>query len=79
MHFCLPAQLMKLIEMSRGINTSGRRVCRPPGPWTEAVGQEPVETQDKPGSSSTRCLVPFNNDVIRAGRSRTGVTGGQST
>ncbi len=65
MHFCLPAQLMKLIEMSRGINTSDA-VFAQCWAWTEAAGQIPVETQDKPGFILNALLVPFNNDVIRA-------------
>ncbi len=65
MHFCLPAQLMKLIEMSRGINTSEETFRTALG-WTQAAGQIPVETQDKPGFILNALLVPFNNDVIRA-------------
>lgn len=65
MHFCLPAQVMKLIEMSRGINTS-EETFQTAWAWTEAAGQIPVETQDKPGFILNALLVPFNNDVIRA-------------
>jgi 3-hydroxybutyryl-CoA dehydrogenase len=65
MHFCLPAQLMKLIEMSAGMNTSPR-VFEAAWGWTEAVGQTPVETQDKPGFILNAFVVPFNNDAIRA-------------
>lgn len=65
MHFCLPAQLMKLIEMSPGINTS-EEVFKTALAWTEAAGQIPVETQDKPGFILNALLVPFNNDAIRA-------------
>jgi len=65
MHFCLPAQLMKLIEMSSGILTSDE-TFRTAWEWTEAVGQIPVETQDKPGFILNALLVPFNNDAIRA-------------
>lgn len=65
MHFCLPAQVMKLIEMSRGINTSDE-TFRAAWAWTEAVRQVPVETQDKPGFILNALLVPFNNDVVRA-------------
>lgn len=65
MHFCLPAQLMKLIEMSRGINTSDETFDAA-WEWTRSVGQAPVETQDKPGFILNALLVPFNNDVIRA-------------
>ncbi len=64
-HFCLPAQLMKLIEMSPGINTS-TETFQTAWAWTEAAGQIPVETQDKPGFILNALLVPFNNDAIRA-------------
>lgn len=65
MHFCLPAELMKLVEMSRGINTSDDAFD---GAWdfVLAAAQKPVETQDKPGFILNALLVPFNNDVIRA-------------
>lgn len=65
MHFCLPAQVMKLIEMSRGINTADA-TFQTAWDWTLAAGQLPVETQDKPGFILNALLVPFNNDVIRA-------------
>lgn len=65
MHFCLPAQIMKLIEMSRGLNTSDE-TFETAWEWTKAAGQIPVLTQDKPGFILNALLVPFNNDVIRA-------------
>lgn len=65
MHFCLPAQLMKLIEMSPGLLTSDETL-RTAWQWTEACGQTPVKTQDKPGFILNALLVPFNNDAIRA-------------
>ena len=65
MHFCLPAQLMKLIEMSPGVNTSDE-TFEAAWQWTEAAGQVPVKTQDKPGFILNALLVPFNNDAIRA-------------
>ena len=65
MHFCLPAQLMKLIEMSPGIRTSDETFQRT-WAWTESCGQIPVKTQDKPGFILNALLVPFNNDAIRA-------------
>jgi 3-hydroxybutyryl-CoA dehydrogenase len=65
LHFCLPAQLMKLIEVSPGINTS-KKTFHTAWAWTEATGQIPVETQDKPGFILNALLVPFNNDAIRA-------------
>jgi 3-hydroxybutyryl-CoA dehydrogenase len=65
MHFCLPAQLMKLIEMSPGLLTSAETFDIA-WQWTEAAGQIPVRTQDKPGFILNALLVPFNNDAIRA-------------
>ena len=65
MHFCLPAQLMKLIEMSPGIKTS-TETFDIAWAWTELVGQMPVRTEDKPGFILNALLVPFNNDAIRA-------------
>lgn len=64
MHFCLPAQLMKLVEMSPGLNTAPEhferawRIC-------EEMGQRPVRTQDSPGFILNYFLVPYNNDAIR--------------
>lgn len=64
MHFCLPAQLMKLVEMSPGINTSDESFK---AAWSlcEQMGQRPVKTQDAPGFILNYFLVPFNNDAIR--------------
>jgi 3-hydroxybutyryl-CoA dehydrogenase len=64
LHFCLPAQLMKLVEVSRGINTSDECFERA---WAfcEQVGQRPVHTQDTPGFVLNYFLIPFNNDAIR--------------
>src|SRR5207248_2386806 len=44
MHFCLPAQLMKLVEMSPGLNTSDETFTRA---WAfcETLGQTPVKTK----------------------------------
>lgn len=64
MHFCLPAQLMKLVEMSPGLNTSEATFERA---WAfcRALGQNPVKTQDTPGFVLNYFLIPFNNDAIR--------------
>jgi len=63
MHFCLPAQLMKLVEMSPGMNTSDATF---EAAWAlcEALGQKPVRTRDTPGFILNYFLIPFNNDVI---------------
>ncbi len=64
MHFCLPAQLMRLVEMSPGLNTSEETFAKA---WSacQAMGQKPVKTQDSPGFVLNYFLVPFNNDAIR--------------
>jgi 3-hydroxybutyryl-CoA dehydrogenase len=64
MHFCLPAQLMKLVEMSPGLRTTPEAFD---AAWKfcEAIGQRPVKTKDNPGFILNYFLVPFNNDAIR--------------
>jgi 3-hydroxybutyryl-CoA dehydrogenase len=64
MHFCLPAQLMKLVEMSPGIRTS-EVTFQTAWNFCIAMGQTPVKTQDSPGFILNYFLVPFNNDAIR--------------
>jgi 3-hydroxybutyryl-CoA dehydrogenase len=64
MHFCLPAQVMKLVEMTPSLVTSEEtfaaawRICLD-------LGQQPVRTQDRPGFILNYFIVPFNNDAIR--------------
>ena len=65
LHFCLPAQLMKLIEVSPGLLTS-EATLKTAWAWSEKCGQMPVKTQDRPGFILNALLVPFNNDCIRA-------------
>ena len=64
MHFCLPAQLMKLIEMSPGLRTSDE-TFQTAWDFAKAMGQIPVKTKDNPGFILNYFLVPFNNDAIR--------------
>jgi 3-hydroxybutyryl-CoA dehydrogenase len=64
MHFCLPAQLMKLVEMSPGMNTKPE-VFDAAWQFCAVLGQKPVRTQDSPGFVLNYFLIPFNNDAIR--------------
>jgi 3-hydroxybutyryl-CoA dehydrogenase len=64
MHFCLPAQLMKLVEMSPGIRTTDA-TFQQAWDFCTAMGQTPVKTKDNPGFILNYFLVPFNNDAIR--------------
>jgi len=64
MHFCLPAQLMKLVEMSPGLRTSDE-TFQTAWDFCQTLGQVPVKTRDNPGFILNYFLVPFNNDAIR--------------
>jgi 3-hydroxybutyryl-CoA dehydrogenase len=64
MHFCLPAQLMKLVEMSPGLRTSDA-TFQSAWDFCKAMGQIPVKTKDSPGFILNYFLIPFHNDVIR--------------
>jgi 3-hydroxybutyryl-CoA dehydrogenase len=64
MHFCLPAQLMKLVEMSPGLNTTEESFQRAQD-FCRAMGQVPIRTKDSPGFILNYFLIPFNNDAIR--------------
>ena len=64
MHLCLPAQLMKLVEMSPGLRTS-EETFSTAWDFCKAMGQIPVKTKDNPGFILNYFLVPFNNDAIR--------------
>jgi len=63
MHFCLPAQLMKLVEMSPGLATS-EDTFRDAWAFCESLGQKPVKTRDTPGFILNYFLIPWHNDVI---------------
>jgi 3-hydroxybutyryl-CoA dehydrogenase len=64
MHFCLPAQLMKLVEVTPGVLTSDDVL---EAAWSTCLrlGQDPVRTSDTPGFVLNYFVVPFNNDAIR--------------
>ena len=64
MHFCLPAQVMKLVEMTPGLVTDPE-VFEEAWRFCLALGQRPVKTQDRPGFILNYFIVPFNNDAIR--------------
>jgi 3-hydroxybutyryl-CoA dehydrogenase len=64
LHFCLPAQLMKLVEVTAGLTTAAETLATA---WQFCLdlGQEPVRTSDTPGFVLNYFVVPFNNDAIR--------------
>ncbi|MCC7484417.1 MAG: 3-hydroxyacyl-CoA dehydrogenase family protein [Burkholderiales bacterium] len=64
MHFCLPAQLMKLVEISPGLRTS-EETFQAAWEFCKTMGQIPVKTKDHPGFILNAFLIPVNNDAIR--------------
>ncbi|WP_284504013.1 3-hydroxyacyl-CoA dehydrogenase family protein [Caballeronia sp. GAWG2-1] len=64
LHFCLPAQLMKLVEVTPGLLTDDSVVQRAEDICT-ALGQIPVRTKDTPGFILNRFVIPINNHAIR--------------
>lgn len=65
MHFCNPAPLMKLVEVSRALQTSDETVTAA-NAFGEQLGKVTVSTRDTPGFIVNLFLVPFENDCIRA-------------
>jgi 3-hydroxybutyryl-CoA dehydrogenase len=63
-HYCLPAQVMKLVECSRAIQTSDDTWARTLE-FVAATGQAGVETRDRPGFILNYFCIPYHNDVIR--------------
>jgi 3-hydroxybutyryl-CoA dehydrogenase len=65
MHFFNPVPLMKLVEVIRGIATSGETYATVKG-LSEKLGKVPVECNDFPGFVSNRVLMPMINEAIFA-------------
>lgn len=63
-HYCLPAQVMKLVECSRAIQTSDATWERTLA-FVAATGQQGIETRDRPGFILNYFCIPYHNDVIR--------------
>ncbi|WP_322966322.1 3-hydroxyacyl-CoA dehydrogenase family protein [Sphingomonas fuzhouensis] len=63
-HYCLPAQVMKLVECSRALQTSDATWTRTLE-FVAATGQRAVETADRPGFILNHFCIPYHNDVIR--------------
>jgi 3-hydroxybutyryl-CoA dehydrogenase len=65
MHFCLPAQVMKLVEVTRGLQTSDETYQKTME-FGKALGQVLVTTKDSPGFILNHFVVAFNNSCITA-------------
>lgn len=65
MHFCLPAQVMKLVEVTRGLQTRDETYDRAME-FGKALGQVLVTTEETPGFILNHFIVAFNNACIKA-------------
>jgi len=65
LHFFNPAQVMKLVEVVRGITTSDEAFDAGRA-FTDSLGKLGIPTQDKAGFIVNRLLVPYMLDAIRA-------------
>lgn len=64
LHFCLPAQVMKLVEVTPGLETSAATFDEA-WKFLETSGQIPIKTKDTPGFILNYFVIPFNNAAIR--------------
>ena len=63
MHFMNPVPVMQLVEIIRGLATSGAVTARTVA-WSRAVGKTPVEVNDYPGFVANRILMPMINEAV---------------
>jgi len=63
MHFFIPAPVMKLVEVIRGLRTSDE-TYETVMHLSEAIGKEPVTAQDFPAFTVNRLLVPMWNEAM---------------
>jgi 3-hydroxybutyryl-CoA dehydrogenase len=65
LHFFNPVPLMKLVEVIRGLITSGE-TYQTVFAFAQSLGKEPITAPDKPGFIVNRLLVPYLLDAIRS-------------
>jgi 3-hydroxybutyryl-CoA dehydrogenase len=63
MHFMNPVPMMTLVEIVRGLATSGE-TCQATKELAESMGKTAVEVNDFPGFVSNRVLMPMINEAI---------------
>ena len=64
LHFFNPAQLMKIVEIVRGLETSEDVLERLDG-FVKQIGKDPVLVKDRPGFLVNWLLMPYLNDVVQ--------------
>jgi 3-hydroxybutyryl-CoA dehydrogenase len=65
MHFSNPAPLMKLVEVTRALQTSDE-TFQLAWQFAQKLGKEPIATKDMPGFVENRLFVPFLLSAVRA-------------
>jgi 3-hydroxybutyryl-CoA dehydrogenase len=65
MHFMNPVPLMKLVEIIRGLQTSGETFAATMD-LSRRLGKEPVPAGDYPGFVANRILMPMINEAVYA-------------
>ncbi|MFH1351604.1 MAG: 3-hydroxyacyl-CoA dehydrogenase family protein [Pseudomonadota bacterium] len=65
LHFCLPAQVMKLVEVTRGLQTSDETYAKSME-FGKVLGQVFITTKETPGFILNHFIVAFNNACINA-------------
>lgn len=64
-HFFSPAQLMKLVEVVRALNTSEETIQKTCA-FVKSIGKEYLVCKDTPGFVVNRLLIPYVNQAIQA-------------
>jgi 3-hydroxybutyryl-CoA dehydrogenase len=65
MHFFNPVPVLQLVEVIRGLETSGE-TARAIADLATDLGKTPAEARDFPGFVSNRILMPFINEAVYA-------------
>ena len=63
MHFFNPAPVMKLVEVTAGLNTPKEAVARI-FEISSAIGKTPVQVEEAPGFIVNRILIPMINEAV---------------
>ena len=71
LHFFSPVQLMKLVEVIRGLATSVE-TYHGVFEFAKSLGKDPVTAPDRPGFIANRLLIPYLLDAVRAHESGVG-------
>jgi len=65
LHFFNPAQVMKLVEVVRAVETTDE-AFELAYEFARGIGKEPIRTKDSPGFLVNRLLIPYMNQVMQA-------------